>query len=188
MVTKNTDPRPLSGIRGASIFLAASYLSLIVSGGCSGATGEDTVQGEQLMHSSSSAEEISEAVLEALASGDFERLQQLSVTENEFRSLVWPELPSSRPERGLPFEYVWGDLHQKSNNELRRLFARENGKQYELLTVDFEGDSTVYDTFTVHRESKLKVRGPENVESEERFFGSILERDGQYKLFSYIVD
>lgn len=127
-------------------------------------------------------------MLEALAANDTARLEALALSEIEFRTVVWPELPSSRPERGLPFDYAWGDLHQKSTNDLRRLIAREAGRHYDLLAVEFDGESTPYDTYTVHRESRLVVRGEDGAERQVRLFGSILERSGAYKLFSYVVD
>ena len=135
-----------------------------------------------------SPETVAEAVLDALAAGDVERLEALTLSETEFRTVVWPELPSSRPERGLPFEYAWGDLHQKSNNALRRLISGEAGRRYQLLAVEFDGESTAYDTFRVHRESRLVVRGDDGAELQLRLFGSVLERGGEFKLFSYVVD
>lgn len=135
-----------------------------------------------------SPEQVAEAVLEALAAGDAARLEALALSETEFRTVVWPELPSSRPERGLPFDYAWGDLHQKSTNGLRRLIAREGGKRYALLAAGFEGETTAYETFAVHRDSVLVVRREDGARAEMRLFGSILERQGEYKLFSYVVD
>ena len=141
-----------------------------------------------LAHTFGSPEAVAEAVLDALAEDDGERLLALALSEMEFRTVVWPELPSSRPERGLPFEYAWGDLHQKSSNELRRLVARAGGRRYELLDMTFDGESTLYETFTVHRDSRLRVRDPEGIERDVRLFGSVLQRGGEYKLFSYVVD
>ena len=135
-----------------------------------------------------SPEQAAEAVLDALAANDVERLEALALSETEFRTVVWPELPSSRPERGLPFDYAWGDLHQKSNNALRRLIAGQAGRRYQLLAVEFDGESTAYDTYTVHRESRLVVRDEHGAEMQLRFFGSVLERDGEYKVFSFVVD
>lgn len=127
-------------------------------------------------------------MLAALADNDGDRLASLALSELEFRTVVWPELPSSRPERGLPFDYAWGDLHQKSNNSLRRLVARHGGKRYELDGVTFAGATTQYDTYRVHRESVLDLRDEAGEALTLSFFGSVLERDGQFKLFSYVVD
>lgn len=128
------------------------------------------------------------AVLEHLAAEDVEALEGLTLSESEFRTVVWPELPSSQPDRGLPFEYVWGDLQQKSTNEFRRLLDKEGGTHYELVSIGFDGESTPYETFTVHRDSQLLVRDAEGTERSVRFFGSVLQRGDEYKLFSYVVD
>lgn len=161
-------------------------LGLLAAGGCGRPAASDALS--PLGHTFESPEAVAEAVLDALAADDGPRLLALVLSEIEFRSVVWPELPSSRPERGLPFEYAWGDLHQKSTNELRRLLARASGRRYELLDMTFDGESTPYETFTVHRDSRLRVRDPEGAERDVRLFGSVLQRGGEYKLFSYVVD
>lgn len=141
-----------------------------------------------LHHTFPSPEALSEAVLAALADGDADTLASLALSELEFRTAVWPDLPSSRPERGVPFDYAWGDLHQKSSNALRRLVARHGGKRYALVRVTFAGETTPYRTYRVHRETLLDVRNEEGGELTVALFGSILEREGEFKLFSYVVD
>ena len=161
-------------------------LCLLSSAGCAAPPAGDVPS--PLSHTFASPEQVAEAVLGALAGEDGEMLSALALSEIEFRTVVWPELPSSRPERGVPFEYAWGDLHQKSTNELRRLLARAGGRRYDLLDMTLEGESTAYDTFTVHRDSRLRVRDREGAERDVRLFGSVLQRGGEYKLFSYVVD
>ena len=136
----------------------------------------------------SSPEALGDAVLAALADRDADTLSRLALDELEFRTAVWPELPSSRPERGVPFDYAWGDLHQKSTNSLRRLLVRYGGERYELVAVAFAGETTPYRTYRVHRETVLDVRDEEGNDLTVSLFGSILERDGEFKLFSYVVD
>ena len=161
-------------------------LCLLLAGGCGRPAAGDALS--PLGHTFESPEAVAEAVLGALAEDDGPLLLALALSEMEFRTVVWPELPSSRPERGLPFEYAWGDLHQKSTNELRRLLARAGGRRYELLAMTFDGESTPYETFTVHRDSRLRIRDSEGAERNVRLFGSVLQRGGEYKLFSYVVD
>ena len=141
-----------------------------------------------LHHTFPSPEALSEAVLAALADRDADTLAGLALSELEFRTAVWPDLPASRPERGVPFEYAWGDLRQKSGNALRRLLARHGGRRYELVRVSFEGETTPYRTYRVHRETLLDVRDEESEALTLALFGSILEREGEFKLFSYVVD
>ena len=179
-------PRPGVCVRRALAGAGLVALCLLLAGGCGRPAARDAPS--PLGHAFESPEAVAEAVLAALAEEDGPLLLALALSEMEFRTVVWPELPSSRPERGLPFEYAWGDLHQKSTNELRRLLARAGGTRYELLDVSFDGESTPYETFTVHRDSRLRVRDAAGAERELRLFGSVLQRGGEYKLFSYVAD
>ncbi len=135
-----------------------------------------------------SSEALAGAVLDALAAGDADRLAGLALDGQEFRDVVWPELPASRPERGVPVSYAWADLHQKSSNALRRLVARWGGQRFTLLGVAYGGETTDYRTYRVHRETRLRVRDESGRETEMAFYGSTLVRGDEYKVFSYVVD
>lgn len=135
-----------------------------------------------------SSEALAQAVLDALADGDLAGLEALAINGQEFRDVVWPELPSSRPERGLPVAYAWDDLHQKSSNALRRLVDRRGGRTYTLLAVSYDGETTDYGTFRVHRETRLTVRDEAGNEVDVYFYGSTLVRDTDHKVFSYVID
>jgi hypothetical protein len=119
---------------------------------------------------------------------DTTTLQGLALSEGEFREQVWPELPAARPERNLPFSYVWGDLHQKSDLSLARTLARHGGRRYSLMSVRMEGDTTRYPSYTVSRETVLRARDETGTEVDLRLFGSIIQKDGGWKVFSYVVD
>jgi hypothetical protein len=128
------------------------------------------------------------AVLDAIQRRDVVTLRSLALNEQEFREHIWPELPASRPERNLPFSYVWGDLHQKSEAALVQTLARHGGRRYVLVSVRFAGEATRYPSYTVYRETVLKVRDDAGTEAELRVFGSSLEKDDAWKVFSYVVD
>ena len=127
------------------------------------------------------------AVLQAVARRDVAALRALALTEQEFRDQIWPALPASRPERNLPFSYVWGDLHQKSEAALAATLARHGGHRYALAGVRFEGETTRYATYAVHRRTVLRVRDEGGSEAELRVFGSTLEKGDVWKVFSYVV-
>lgn len=172
--------------RSGGVFVLLLCGALVAASGCG--AGEDDAPLSPLHNTFSSPEALSEAVLTALADGDADTLGGLALSELEFRTAVWPDLPSSRPERGVPFDYAWGDLHQKSGNALRRLLARHGGRRYELVRVAFEGETTPYRTYRVHRETVLDLLDENGATVRLPLFGSILERDGEFKLFSYVVD
>ena len=126
-------------------------------------------------------------MLESLARRDRAALELLALNEQEFRDHAWPYLPAARPERNLPFEYVWGDLHQKSESALAQTLATHGGRRYDLLGVKFE-DRTDYGQYRVHREASLQVRDASGQVTTIRVCGSMIEKGGAWKVFSYVVD
>jgi hypothetical protein len=135
-----------------------------------------------------SVEALARVVLDALARSDRSALEAVALTEQEFRDSVWPDLPAARPGRNLPFSYVWGDLHQKSQIALARTLANHGGRRYELVHVRFEGASTRYSRCEVHRETVITVRDAHGATQDVRLFGSSVEDDGAWKVFSYVAD
>lgn len=134
-----------------------------------------------------SPEALAAAVLDALGAGDRQRLEALALNETEFRAHVWPELPAAKPERNLPFSYVWGDLRQKSELALTRTVREHVGRRYKLARTTFSAE-TKYPDFTVHRQAALVVRDESGTESTLRVCGSMIEKGGSWKVFSYVVD
>lgn len=123
-----------------------------------------------------------------MAEGNLDALRSLAVTEPEFRDLVWPRLPASRPERNLPIEYVWNDLAAKSDANLRARLGGWQDRGFALVSLSFRGGTEDYGTFKVHRETILILRDRDAHEQTGRLFGSILEYKGRFKIFSYVVD
>jgi hypothetical protein len=140
-----------------------------------------------LTNTFASSEAVATAVLDALARSDRSRLDALALSEQEFRDHVWPDLPAARPERNLPFSYVWGDLHQKSNVSLSRTMARYRGQRNQLKRVTFSG-KTSYASYVVHRDATFEVTDSSGAPAALRVCGSLVEKDGAWKVFSYVVD
>jgi hypothetical protein len=141
-----------------------------------------------LDHAQPSPDALAEAVLSALEARDVERLRALAVSEAEFRDVIWPELPASRPERNLSMDFVWKDLQIKSEAGLRRVLAEHGGRSQHLVRVGFNGDTSQYRSYLVHREAVVTARDPARGEERLALFGSMLEQDGRFKVFSYVVD
>ena len=135
-----------------------------------------------------SPEALARRVLDAYSRNDRVSLERMAVTEAEFRHVVWPELPAARPERNLPWHYVWKDLHQKSQSSLTQLLAEHAKRRYVLERVTFRGETTPYSSYQVARDSELIVRDDSGAVHRIRLFGSVLHRGGEYKVFSFVVD
>ncbi len=135
-----------------------------------------------------SAEALATAVLQSMQQRDVGSLRNMALTEEEFREHVWPELPAARPERNLPFSYVWGDLHQKSEAFLAQTVQEHGGRRYTLVSVRFAGETTRYPSYVVHRETLLRARDEAGRDVDLQLFGSSLVKDGNWKVFSYVTD
>jgi hypothetical protein len=159
-------------------FLVAA-LSVFAAGACSSTS--------PLTDAQPSPEALAAAVLDALARTDRPKLDAVALSEREFRDHVWPDLPAARPERNLPFSYVWGDLHQKSNVRLSETIREYGGRRYELRRVTFSG-KTNYGHYVVHRDATLEVVDASGTSTPLRVCGSFIEKDGVWKVFSYVVD
>lgn len=134
-----------------------------------------------------SPEALAGEVLVALTRGDRARLRALALIEEEFRGLVWSALPAARPGRNVPFSYVWGDLRQKSEASLAALITSYGGRRFELMGVSFDGPTTDYGRYEVRRQAAFWVRGP-NGPVEITVCGSLIQTEGQWKIFSYVVN
>ena len=144
--------------------------------------------GAPLPNAHESPEALSRAVLAAIETRDADALRSLALNKDEFTEHVWPDLPAARPERNLSSSFVWGDLNRKSNIMLRGTLTAHGGKPYALVSVRFLGETTQYDSYRVHRESELTVKESDGTERQIRVFGSMIEKGGRYKVFSYVID
>lgn len=131
---------------------------------------------------------LASAILEGIHDGDYEQLLRYRIDESEWYHIVWPELPSSRPERGLSWDYAWRDLDQKSRNAILQTIDRHRGREYRLLRVEFADETTDYGAFRVHRDARCVVETDDGHMLKLDLFGSVIERKGRFKAFSYVVD
>jgi hypothetical protein len=133
-------------------------------------------------------EAAAQAVVDALAAGDVARLTSLAITDVEFRKNIYPELPASDPEVGMPADYLWADTNLKSRGQLAETLEEHDGRRLAVESVRFAGRSTDYDRFRVHSDTRLTVRDEAGQRREVRLFGSMIETPSGWKVYSYIVD
>lgn len=141
-----------------------------------------------LSHTRDSVHALAETVVAGFQRADARGLAEIALSEQEFRDHVWAGLPVSRPERNMPIDYVWADLAAKSRGHMALAQRRSLPASMQVARVEFEGGVTHYDGFSVHRKARLIVRSAEGLESSLRLFGSVLEKDGRFKVFSYVTD
>lgn len=135
-----------------------------------------------------SDEALAQAVLDGLATRDVEGLLALSLSRDEFADLVWPTLPASRPEVGMPMSYVWQDSFSKSRTSLAQRIETLGGQRLTLVRVGFSGRQTDHKGVVIARKSHLVVKDNQGQQRQIRVFGSVIRQAGRSKVYSYIVD
>jgi hypothetical protein len=140
-----------------------------------------------LVDAAPSPEVLANRVLDALAADDQKALRSLRITRDEFCSYLWPEMPSSRIPN-VECNWVWDQATLKSNAGLHEVLSSHRGKRYRLEALRFVGGIDNYRSYRVHKDPQLTVIDQKGSRRQLRFFGSLLELGGQYKLFSFVVD
>jgi hypothetical protein len=171
--------------------IVALITAFLAAGGCAGeGRGPDPAGAAKVPLSAAfpSVDALAEEILRGIERNDFNGLIALALSKAEYRDYVWPELPASRPGTNLTVDYTYQGLRTKSVHALRFTLAEHGGRKYELLGVEFAGETTDYDTFLVHRDARVLVRNEEGNEGYLDLFGSVMEYQGRFKLFSFVTD
>jgi hypothetical protein len=181
------DGRQRSGEGGRIIptvlALVVSWLLAAAAAGCHNPQRPANLDG--LLPTSQAAVQ---AVADALGSRDLPRLETLAVTESEFRETIWPNLPSSAPDTGMPADYVWSDTNLRSRGALAERLGEYGGTNLTVEAVRFVGPTSDHGAFKVHRMTHVTVRDTQGRTSEIRIVGSMIESANGWKVYSYIVD
>ena len=144
------------------------------------------MQNEQgLANARPSIDELCKEVLKKVAQKDTKTLEALALNSDEFKRYYWPYSEWSRPEVRMPFEFFWGDLHQKSSFALAGVLAAYGGKKLDFIRIRFSEEPVAYQNAKVHSGAFLTVRNEEGEEGEVKMFGAVFELNGAYKVFSY---
>ena len=130
-----------------------------------------------------SLDELGRKVCHALDYESADTLFSLTVNEDEFRDILWPEFPMSRPATGITWKdgwlFLYGRLHQGSAIAIRD----HGGHVYQF--VRFDRDSTMhYNNFKLHNGLVLVAKDDEGKIQQFRWLRSVAERKGRFKIYS----
>lgn len=192
------NPCPKAGVLfvrglGYALLMVISAVSLSLYA-CKGEKNNPDVKPEDSVNAIfantfSSVKELSEKVVDLVEKQDQAGLETLRVNEEEFKRYIWPEMPASggSSECGQVCDYAWKDLNQKSDWHLKQTLVRFGGKKFSLGEVMFDGETTEYRTFKIHRYPVFLLREEQAEEKKIRLMGSVIEKDDQFKLLSYVI-
>jgi len=141
---------------------------------------------EHFADTHASPEALTETFLGALEARDRPVLEGLALSEEEFRLEVFPEMPAYG---NIPPDLAWSQLAARSLYGLSSVLAAHGGRSWELEELIDGGETSVYQSFVVHRDPMLRLRCRSTGERREMaLFGSFLEHRGRFKLVSFNLD
>jgi len=110
-------------------------------------------------------------------------LMKLTVSEGEFRQILWREFPHSRPVTGLTWEDGWRVLFPRLLNGCNSALFTNGGRSVQFLR--FEVDSIArYRNFKLYNGVHLVVKNEVGHEERQDWIRSIAERKGRFKIYS----
>ena len=121
----------------------------------------------------------------AVVARDTNDLRAMAVHSREFIDLYYPESPYSRPPYHQPPEEAWALIQAPSSDGLTKLLKKLGGKP--MTYVSSACDPKIAHDGATTRYSGCLVRtvGVKGDTVTRRLFGSIVERNGQFKFLSY---
>jgi hypothetical protein len=132
-----------------------------------------------------SPDALGERVVAALNRGDARGLNALRVTEDEYIGWMWREFPASRPPMNFPADFAWNNLNAKCITAISRTIRNYGQRKLRYRSIRFEKPEESYRGFQLMRGSVLTVSTPEGKDVDLHVLGSVVKRDGGYKLLSY---
>lgn len=128
-----------------------------------------------------SLEALARGLLAGIEKRDEHALHALRVTREEFSTIVWPELPQSRPITHIPISEVWGLGLAQSHAGAGRTIGAYGGRPLTLLRADY-GHEEPFLNYTLLRDVRILIRDSRDGGMVGlRFMPSVIQRHGRYK-------
>ena len=138
-----------------------------------------------LSNGSNSREALVRRIVRGVANRDSADLRALTLTAREFADLVYPSSPYTHPPYRSPPGLVWMQISQPSQTGLKRLLARQGGTAYEYVDHSCKSTPERQGPNTLWLDCQVRVIAPTRETLTQRWFGSIIERGGVYKVVSF---
>jgi hypothetical protein len=140
---------------------------------------------ESLLHASASPASLVDRWARAVAARDTLTLRQLHIDRAEFADLVYEQLRISKPPYEMPPELLWFQLTANSDDGLRKSLERLAGHRVTVRSVRCPTPVDTQGALQMRDSCLLRLRVDGDTLPEERYFGSIVNRDGRFKFVGY---
>ena len=131
-----------------------------------------------------SLDDLGRRICRALHHGDVDTLVGLCVTEDEFRDILWPEFPQSRPATGLTWQDGWSSLFMRLQGGCRGAIQDFGGSYVEFLRFERPDSTARYRNFRLYSGLVLVARDDTGEIQRFAWLRSVAERKGVFKIYS----
>ena len=132
-----------------------------------------------------SPDQLGLAVVDALNRKDIAHLNRLRVQREAFMDWIWPAFPASRPPSNFPGDFAWSNMNKKCNVGMKKWIARYGGHDLKFVGIRFDRPSEPYDGFQLLRGTVLTLENATGEKQDLEILGSVVAKNGRYKLLSY---
>ena len=138
-----------------------------------------------LANASPSREELARRIVRAVAANDSAALRAAALTAREFADLMYPSSPYTHPPYRQAPGFVWMQIVNGSSTGFKRLLARRGGQRFDFESLTCKPEPERQEKNLLWLECTLRLVTPQKETVTQRWFGSIIERDGKFKIVSY---
>lgn len=147
------------------------------------AIGGQTVTG--LAGGSDSRESLVRRFMKALAADDSTDLRAMALQAREFADLVYPESPYTHPPFRQSAALVWNQIQNPSASGFKRLLRRLGKQPLRYLDHRCDPNPDRQGRNLIWTNCILRLVGPNGDTTSHHLFGSIIQRNGKFKIVSY---
>src|SRR5262249_19107680 len=141
----------------------------------------DPPEAHRLKNGQPSARHLVDLVLLGIKEKDAVLLQSLRVTEEEYKTYVFPAFASP----GNPVDLNWNLTNMHSVAGIGKAIKAFGGEDFELVDVVTTGGEKDYRDFKLLNKVVVQVKKTGEPLRQLSLFGSIIVMDGDYKILSF---
>jgi hypothetical protein len=123
--------------------------------------------------------------VKAIARSDTTEIRAMAVTPREFTDLYYMESPYSRPPYRQQPKLAWTMIQNPSTEDLSKLLREMGARPHVYVSHSCDAGVVTEGKTRRHSGCHVVIREGAATGAPQRLFGTILERDGQFKFLSY---
>lgn len=124
-----------------------------------------------------------EQAVVAVDAGDSKAAQRLCVTRQDFTSILWPEMPQSRPAAGVPEGEAWDFLYNRNMAAFNRNMGDFHGTGLRLTSFKV-GKTVEYTNYRLLDEITIEAEQADHQPITLDMVRTVVERKGTFKIYS----